>query len=252
MSMIEDEAPLPAPRDHNRPPSLVETIVEDQAEALLTFAQRRDELVTAAKAKEVFDRISAGDATDIIRIASEVYKRIDQERRDRTDPLRRAADAAKGKVDEFWQPVVDAMDALRVRLKQWTDAEDALIEQQKAEQEAAMNRMREAAMSTTRQPSPASPAGQPLTAPAGRPIPADPAPIFKPAARRRIRGDLGATLATVERAQYRVVDIKQVPDWILSTPTVHDAIISVVKSLAKHTGDIPGIERTVITDNQIR
>lgn len=233
--MIDDEQPPLPPRDHNRPPSPVETISVDQREALQTFQQRKEEILASANAKQVFDRISAGDAGDIIRIAGEVKKRIDAERMDRSKPYRDAADAAKGIVDEFWSPVDDALTNLRRRLKEWTDAEDARIEAQRAEQEAEMARMRAA------------------SAPPPAPASAAPAPApFKPAAKRKIRGDLGATVSTVEKAQYRVVDVKQIPDWIMATPTVHESIIQVVKSMAKHTGDIPGIERTTFTDNQIR
>lgn len=239
--MIPDEEPSFAPRDHNRPPSIVEATIAEQREALTVFEKRRDEIVAAATKKDVRDRISAGDAGDIIRIAGEVKKRIDQERMERSKPLRDAADAAKGEVDDFWTPVDDALTALRAKLKAWTDAEDARIEAQAREQEEAMRAMRQQtgiAQAAEGEPEPTRSAPPP--------------PAFKPAARRKIRGDLGATVSTVEKPQYRVVDIKLIPDWILATPTVHEAIISVVKSMAKHTGDIPGIERTTVSDNQIR
>ncbi len=247
MSMISDEQPPLPPRDHNRPPSPVETISADQREALQTFQQRKEEILASANAKRVFDRISAGDAGDIIRIAGEVKKRIDAERMDRSKPYRDAADAAKGIVDEFWSPVDDALTNLRRRLKEWTDAEDARIAAQQAEQEAEMQRMRQARLPMHPMPHVAGePEGSlPATAPAS-------IPGLKSAHKRKIRGDLGATVSTVEKAQYRVVDVKQIPDWIMATPTVHEAIIQVVKSMAKHTGDIPGIERTTFTDNQIR
>lgn len=244
--MIPDEQPAPAPRDHNRPPSPVEALTAEQRDALLVFMPRRDELVAAAEKKNVFDRASAGDAADIIRIAREVYERIDADRRERTAPYRQAADAAKGVADEFWQPVVDALEALRDRVKAWTDAEDARIAEQKAEQERAMDAMRQA-----QRPAPVVSAGGAETTP----VPSARQyrqPDVRPAAKRKIRGDMGATLSTVEKFEYHVTDIKLVPDWILATPTVHAAIVQVVKSMAKHVGDIPGIERTTITDNQIR
>jgi hypothetical protein len=251
MSMIPDEGPALPPQGHNQPPSPVESLAAEQRDALKTYEHRRGELVAAADAKKVFDRISAGDAGDIIRIARDVYARIDQDRRDRTDPYRRATEAAKGAVDEFWQPVVDSLDALRQRLKDWTDAEDARIEQQQAEQDAAMRAMREQAGAAEKVLKDQTGVTE---AAAGDPPPrSGPVTTYVlPAAKRKIRGDLGATVATVERAQFRVVDIKLIPDWIMATPTVHDAIIAVVKSMAKHAGPIPGIERTTISDNQIR
>lgn len=238
--MLPDETPSLPPRDHNQPPSPVEFLSAEQTEALQPFTQRRDELIQAAQRKQVFDRISAGDAADIIRIASEVYKRIDQDRRDRTDPYRRAADAAKGIVDEFWQPVIDALDELRQRVEAWTKAEDDRIAAQKAEQEAEMKRMREAA---AEKEAPYSAAKAQLESGLSP---------FQPARRRKIRGDLGATLSTVEKTDFRVIDVRAVPDWIMASPTVHAAIIAVAKSMAKHTAEIPGLERLTITDNQIR
>lgn len=255
--MIPDEVE-PAPRDHNRPPSPVESLVVEQKEALKVFEQRRDELVASAGKLKVFDRISAGSAGDVIRIAGEVFKRVDQDRRDRTDPYRKAADSAKAVSDEFWQPVEDALKELRRRLKVWTDAEDAKIEAQQREQDAEMERMRQASLPKAPEPHVSTdPVGanppserQDINYSATAPRPAAP-PVFRPAARRKIRGDLGATVSTVERKEYRVSDITKVPPWILDTPTVHDAIVAVVKSMAKHMGEIPGIESTTVTDNKI-
>lgn len=234
--MLADEQP--APTGHNRPPSPVEHLADEQREALTTFAQRRDEIVASASAKNVFDRASAGDAGDIIRIARDVFERIDQDRRERTDPYRRAAEAAKGAVDEFWQPVLNALDGLRSRLKQWTDAEDARIAAQQAEQDAEMERLRQQRLPMSPMPHASA---QPTT----------PARMV-PAPSRKIRGDLGATVSTVEKPKFEVVDVKLVPDWIMATPTVHRAIIQVVESMAKHAGEIPGIARSTVSTNQIR
>ncbi len=245
----EETQPLP-PRDHNRPPSLVETITLEQNAALTEYTKRRDELVAAVSRKSVNSRITAGDAGDLIRIARQVFEKIDADRLERSRPYRDAADRAKAIADEFWEPVEAEIRALRIRLKEWTDAEDKRIEDQQREQEQAMQQMREASSST--QAPPVSSAGSDATAPAEQPFPPPPAPVGKPAFRRRIRGDLGATVSTVEKWAYRVANVKKVPKWILDTPTVHNAIIQVVKSMAKHSGDIPGIERTAITDNQIR
>ena len=60
------------------------------------------------------------------------------------------------------------------------------------------------------------------------------------------------SVTQADKKVYRVSDISQVPDFIMNSPTVHDAIIAVVKSMAKHMPDIPGIETTTETDNKIR
>src|SRR3546814_10871857 len=75
---------------------------------------------------------------------------------------------------------------------------------------------------------------------------------LKPACRRKIVGDLGATVSQVERKIYRVVDVRAVPDLILNSKTVHEAIVAVAKSMSKHMPSIEGIEITTENDNQIR
>src|SRR3546814_4686384 len=75
---------------------------------------------------------------------------------------------------------------------------------------------------------------------------------LKPARRRKIVGDLGATVSQVERKIYRVVDVRAVPDLILNSKTVHEAIVAVAKSMSKHMPSIEGIEITTENDNQIR
>lgn len=233
--MIPDETP---PAGHNQPPSPVEALVEAQQEALQPFEQRRDEIVASARRVKVTDRLTAGDAGDVIRIANDVFKRIDQDRLERTNPYRQAADAAKGCVDTFWQPVTDALDDLRARLEEWSRAEDERIAAQKREQDEAIAAMRQQRLPTHPMP---HVAGQPTTAP--KMLPAKP---------RKIRGDLGSVVSTSEQFDYRVIDVKKVPDWILNSQTVHEAIIRVVKSAARHLGDIDGIERTASTSVSVR
>src|SRR3546814_14570688 len=71
---------------------------------------------------------------------------------------------------------------------------------------------------------------------------------LKPARRRKIVGDLGATVSQVERKIYRVVDVRAVPDLILNSKTVHEAIVAVAKSMSKHMPSIAGIEITTEND----
>src|SRR3546814_17210329 len=65
---------------------------------------------------------------------------------------------------------------------------------------------------------------------------------LKPARRRKIVGDLGATVSQVERKIYRVVDVRAVPDLILNSKTVHEALVPVAKSMSKHMPSTEGNE----------
>lgn len=248
--MIPDEKPYEANpravRGGNNPPSLLEELTAAQREAQSPHAERLGYIVERANAKTVTDRETAGDAGDIIRVAGEFRKKVDGERIDRTRPYRDAADAAKAVCDEFLYPLDAAVQELRDRLKEWSDDEDERIAQQQREQEAFFN------------PPAADPVEADVPAPQNESQPPKSgqrqfaAPPVKPARRRKITGDLGAVVSQVEKKHYRVIDVRAVPDLILNSQTVHDAIIQVAKSMGRHMPKIDGIEITTSTDNQIR
>jgi hypothetical protein len=228
--VIEEEGPLFGP-DHNQPPALLERepAIADLREWLTerlqpgdkTFGQRKAEFLRAAANAVVRSRETAG----------EVRKLIDAERMRRTNPYRAVADALKAEVDDFWFDVESAMVELRRLIDRWTDEEDERIAQQQREQDAEMERMRAAS------------------------APADPPPAPAPAAqprRRSIRGDYGSKVTTAERKNYEIIDVRLLPDWVMTSPAVRDAILLVVRQTAKHMGDIPGIRVTTSTENQIR
>lgn len=221
--MIEDERPL-FDQGHNRPPSQIDAAIADQRLALEFYQERRDEFVSAAKAAVIRDRDTAGQAADINRLAATVWRRIDEGRRERSTPFYDAQGTLKSIVDEFWQPVFDAMDDLGEKVRLWDADEKARIQKQRDEQDAEMRRLEQA-------------------------VPADAVPQCNPAPtaqareprRRRIKGDYGGTVIDKATHQYAVTDVHAVPDFILNSAPVHAAIIGVVKSMAKVT-EIPGIK----------
>lgn len=248
--MIPDE-PKPNPRavaGGNQPPSPIEYLVAAQREAHTPERRERlDYIVSRADDKQIDDRETAGQAGDIIKVAGEFEKIVEQDRVERTKPYRDAADAAKAACDEFLEPLRKAVEDLRKRLKRWSDEEDERIAAQQAEQEAFFAKVK---------PEPVA-QPEPKNAPDCQPLPANerkraPAPELKPARRSKIVGDLGARVSQIERKRYNIVDVRAVPDFILNSSTVHQAIEQVARSMAKHMPEIPGIEITTETDNQIR
>ena len=245
--MIPDEdQPGPAPRDHNLPPDPVQVMRVAMPEALERFQKRRDEIVASASRKQVIDRFTAAEAGDIISIADKVQKRIDAARRELTDPHHQARDLGKSIADDFWSSAEDALTQLRERLQAWNDDEDKRITAQQAEQDAFMAKMQ------------GGPQVAEVNAPDPKPdgvrahidygAPAAPAPTsvpgMRPAKRRKIVGDLGGVVTTADVTDYIITDIRLVPDYIMSSPTVQAAVKQVIKSMARHLGDIPGVEKT--------
>ena len=249
MSMIPDETPAHLAPGHNQPPSPIETLVAAQKEAQTKeLADRLAYIVSRADAKEVVDRETAGQAGDIIKVANDFMAPIERDRIALTKAYRDAADAAKATCDEFLQPLVDALDRLRVRLKAWSDEEDKRIEDQRAEQAAFfrggdIDPAKEEAAARVQEQAGIQPRGHAARVAADN---------LKPARRRKIVGDLGATVSQVERKVDRVVDVRAVPDLILNSKTIHEAIVAVARSMSKHMPEIDGIEITTETDNQIR
>lgn len=252
--MIPDEQPEHAPRDHNSPPGLLplEQAVEefDKFFALepingKTFADRKAEFLKAAGRAFVRDRESAGKAGDLLKLAKRARDRLQDARFDRSQPYRDTADALGRKCEDLWEDVDTAMDGVRALLKRWTDAEDKRIEDQRLEQEAEMAaKLAAAAPAPPAQPAPPTANLQVAAAPA------PPAPV--PPRRKKIRGDMGATVSAVERFTYKVTDVRALPDYILNAPGVHEAIISAVKGTRKVMGVPDGISSESFTENQIR
>ena len=215
---------------HNQPPSVAalrEALLTEQDQALAARAARRDEFVAAA-GKDV------ADASDIIHLARRVHDEIDTEARARRAPVREIADALKARVDAFWHPVSQAHGDLQRRIDAWLSQERQRIDAQRAEQDAILG-IDAAKSPAVAQGSGGKAATSPPLAPRARPI----------------RGDYGGQVTRRADIDIRVTDVRAVPDFILNAPVVTEAIISVVRSMARAGADIPGVtvaavDRTVI------
>jgi len=253
--MIPDEVPETVEHGmigHNSG-TMLETARAAQLEALhdtprdggKTFAQRRDEFIRSAAAQNVRSRQTAADAGDTIKLATEFRAEVNAERKRLSDPYREVHLNLSAMETAFLDPLNTAMEALHGQIDAWTQENDAQIEQQRREQAEAMAAMRK--------PTAAAPA------PAGRQHIdySAPAPVIEGAARRaprraRIIGDLGATISTREIAHYEIEDMSLIPEHIMNSPTVREAILTVVRQTAKHMGVPAGIRKITTTGNQVR
>lgn len=219
---------------HNHPPSveaLRDALLAEQDHALEARRQRRDQFIAAAQKAVIRNRQDIADAGDVIHLAGKVWDEIDVQARALRMPVRQLADSLKARVDAFWQPVDDSHLDLQRRMDAWLDEEKARIEAQRAEQDEILGDIAKPQPSDNSPRTPSLPA-----APKSRPI----------------RGDLGGQVTRRADTEITVTDVRAVPDFILNAPVVTDAIISVVRSMAKAGADIPGItvrpvDRTVIS-----
>lgn len=223
---------------HNQPPSEHVRALDDLEEALRGFVDRRDQFIAAAKRAVLRDRASIGDAGDIIHLANQVWERIDVMARQARAPFRATADRIKSRADAFWEPVWAAHRQLQDKIDVWMQDEADRIDAQRAEQEAVLGNVAPATTSAT---------VAPVTAPGPELKPAaTPAPKPQP-----IRGDLGSRVSRRADTLIEVVDVYAVPDFILKSPAVTEAIIATVRSMAKAGTEIPGIRTAPISRTSI-
>jgi hypothetical protein len=264
--MIPDEVPQASGSvfGHNSGSMLVQAKAEHAAalhdtprDEGKTFAQRKAEFLASAAAQRVRDRQSAADAGDTIKMAGEIWALIDAERRRLSDPFRETHLALSAMASEFWEPVNDAMLALHQQIDAWTAAEDKRVAAIRREQEAELANLRkptidpekerqaERAIDTSLGHAPRSFID--YSAPASTPAMS----VMRPTKRAKIRGDLGATISQRDVVGYEIEDISLIPDHIMQSETVKAAILTVVKTTARHLGVPAGIRVITTSGNQI-
>jgi hypothetical protein len=270
--MIEDEVPQPREAVYGDNSGDFHRAALDEHTAFLhdvvqesgkTYERRRSEFLTSASRQVVRDRESAGAAADTIKLAGEVWAEIEAHRKERSEPFRTTHLALTAAAREFWEPVVEQMQGLAEQIDAYTEVEDKRIADQRAEQQ----RERAALRNPTIDPEKEKLAEQALDTALGhksRPIidynpseprvvkvMAAPSPQMLPAKRAKIRGDLGATVSQKTIVEYEIEDISLIPAHIMTSPTVVEAILTVVRSTARHMGIPAGIRVKNTTGNRI-
>lgn len=230
---------------HNRQDHVAAARIE-MNELLEPFKKRRDEFLASAAKAVVRDRHEAGDATDLIGMAKEVWGTIEEKRKSISDPHFAAHRAAIEVAVDFWEPVVEAMDAVMARIENYKAERKRLMDQQEAEQRAAM----------APPPPPAADGQTPrqamdYTAPVQQPSSASTA--RKPKA-QPIKGSYGHKLVETTDTVVEITDWKLIPDYIMEAQAVQDAIAQAVKGFVKLTkkSSIPGANITLAGKSSVR
>jgi hypothetical protein len=231
---------------------LVSALYDDDS-AGKTFAQRKSEFLTSASRQSVTSRSTAAAAADTIKLAGEVKALIEAARKQRSDPFREVHLALAREAAAFWEPVDEAMAGLRRAIDVWAAAEDDRIAQQQREQEEELARMRAGSAPPPAPPPPPAAGRAHIDYAAPAPAPArSTAPQMRQPRRSRIRGDLGATISATQVSTYEIEDWALLPDHILKSPTVVEAILTVVRGTVRHMGVPAGIRVITEATNTIR
>jgi hypothetical protein len=152
MTQFDDVPPWPdkpAPRDprHDNQPPLEERILlefEDDLAAVGITARVAQLLESADRAPEVIeDAATAGKVGDLVKLAREVEKRIDEAREKHNRPLLTAQRALKAKADGAFAGLGNKVRELRERLNHYMAEEDRKRREEERRREAEARRIRE-------------------------------------------------------------------------------------------------------------
>lgn len=219
---------------HDNQPPLQERVLLDFEEDLATLGIKRriqELLDSAAKCPEKIESQDvAGKAGDLVKLARNVEKAIDDAREKHNRPLIDARTALKSKADGAFAPLANAIASVRARLNAFMQEEARKAEEQRrANEEAARAAAAEAAKAAAESDAPAPQ------------IEVAPVEVARPVA----RGDLGAKVGTVTVWHHEIESVRQLPDRLLKHPKVIDAlnivIAAEIRGMGERKSDIKGV-----------
>jgi hypothetical protein len=230
---------------HNRP-DYIAAVREQMSEALAQFTARRDEFIAKAPSYVVRDREDAKRVVDFIGMARDIEAMIHAARKTVSDPHHDARSLAINIANDFWAPVIEALEIPQGKLDAYTAKRKALMDEQQAEQDSFRQPAHDA--SAPRAAVDYTAPSSPTETPAGMPEGA------RPARKQQIVGDYGYRLSEVTRDAIEVVDVLQVPESILNSDPVKEAIAKVALAIVKATKQktMPGCRITQKGSTSIR
>ena len=194
--------------------------------ALAPWEERRAELERKAEGAMVDDVDSAEAAIDFVRMARALADKARDLLAEVEGPYKEAAQAARAVALRFTDTLETAAGTVNDRLAAYNTRRRQRAEEAQREQERAEQQLREASGLETAPPPPES--------------------STPPQKRRKsapIRTMLGGRMSEQQKWRPKVVDVKLVPETILNTPKVREAIESVARAMLQNGIDVPGVEK---------
>jgi hypothetical protein len=188
-------------------------VLAQMADILDPREERRTKFIRAAGLIVVRDRHEAGQAADWVKLANGFKAIVEEARKAVTDPYDAAHEAGCDRAAVWLAPLEEAIVQVRAIVAKFWDEEQARIDEQQREQSAA----------------------EPIvqSAPLPPPIAAKPLPV---------RGYMGGRVGSTKTLNIKIADVRALPDEIMNSSRVHEAILAVARDFAKHMQTIPGLE----------
>lgn len=206
---------------------------EAMKSALGPWEKRCSEFEEKAKRADIHTQDAAEAGIDFIRMARALREEVDRLRDEVREPYRQAAQAATNVADNFQARLDDAIETMQIALRGYQAERRAKAEAREKEQREVERRLaREAAEREGVPPPPPAPE------------------VEQPRKKRRapaIKTDLGGRMVEQDRWRVEVTDPTKVPDFVLKSPKVVEAIRIVARDFIKNGLDVPGCEKVDFT-----
>lgn len=213
----------------NNPPPY-ETAKLEAEQALIEFTDRLQEFLVALGKIDIKNRGDAQLATDRLGLARDFAKLIENKREEVITPYRQAVNAINSVFQNFTEDLNAAGRAGVAKIQAYQDHVKAMALKQQEEQRAAALEAQKQLSGNSGQ------VEQPATTGMTDHLPIEP-PKPKP-----IRGDLGKKVVNRATKRAVLVDLKQVPSFIMESQQVKSAIEAVATSMLKQFPNPPGFE----------
>lgn len=231
------------PRLDNQPP-LEERVLLEFEEELEPLKTRIAELIdNAAKCPETIeDEKTAGKAGDLLKLARQVEKDIDEAREKHNRPLINARNSLKARADGAIAGLLGAASDIRHRLTAYVQREEQRKAEERRKAEEAQRIAEEAAKAALKEKGIDTPPDQPIF----QPPPIQRGPVA--------RGDYGSSVSsrTVWKHERQVPNAK-LPKQILENAQVTEAIDKVIAAMVRSgTREIKGVRIFETTEATVR
>lgn len=208
---------------HNRPP-LDEQLVADLREVTAPLEQRRQEILDRIPKIVIRNENDIGQTGDMAKLIRALTDEVENKKSEILGPIYQARDRVTSAVEQFNGPLDDARKNLSQLVDDFREDQRLKVEEKKRKQREVVQ-ARARAQNIAVEPEP-----EVVPAPVKRAAPS--------------RGDYGGRVGQRENTQVEIEDFSKLPEYILHSKQVKEAVLKVARSFASNLEEIPGIKIT--------
>lgn len=208
---------------HNRPP-LDEELAAEMADVIAPYRERAEALLADSERAQIRDSEDIGKIGDLAKMIKAIIEVVDEQKGKILSPVYDAQGRVLAVSGNFTTPLEDARAALGQKVDDFrADQKRKAEEKQKKQREFERELARQKNVNISDEPS---------------------APVATPQRATPARGDYGGRVGQRSKVDVEIEDLQKIPDYIMQSRPVQEAILKVAKSMANSLDEIPGIKIT--------